>query len=288
MVIDLNDKLYRNVKVYFLGKVTLKTALHIGTGTGDHHTDSTVMKDSQGNPFIPGSSMKGVLRSISESLCEVIMNEKACFLHQDSGVECITAQKDLVSKYNELLEAKKSSEAKKWLDDKRCLPCKLFGSPLVASKISIADLQLVKTTSKKLDIRVRDGVGIDRDTETARDGVKFDFETVSPEAQFSFEAIVDKPCKKEAQLLAIGIRELELGNAFLGGNTSRGLGRFKLEIENIRYLPYTKDALINYLLCSDPSSDDPFKYAPKIENPKAAIDQLIAECLAPEGGKQNA
>jgi CRISPR-associated RAMP protein (TIGR02581 family) len=274
----LLNKLYGDVKVFIQGEVKLKTALHIGTGRGDYHTDSTVMKDNRDRPFIPGSSMKGIIRSTAESLCQVVLGEEPCFLDKDSSKDCITAKNELLKEYNNILESNRGQRNKKaddFLKCNTCLPCKLFGSPVVASKISIADLHIPDSDDTP-ETPVRDGVGIDRDTETAREGVKFDFETVVPGASFVFEAVVDKPSKQETQLLAIALRELELGNTYLGGNTSRGLGRFKLEIEHIRYLSYEKGAMLDYLLNFDPEAEDPVGHLPEITDIDGALDQLIS------------
>jgi CRISPR-associated protein Csm3 len=51
------------------GKLELLTGLHIGAGSDEIHIggiDSPVVKDSYGNPYIPGSSLKGKIRSLLE------------------------------------------------------------------------------------------------------------------------------------------------------------------------------------------------------------------------------
>jgi CRISPR/Cas system CSM-associated protein Csm3 (group 7 of RAMP superfamily) len=57
-------------RIYFDGLLTLKTPVRIGTGssTGVAQSDLPVMRDGRGLPIIPGSSMKGVLRSYVESI----------------------------------------------------------------------------------------------------------------------------------------------------------------------------------------------------------------------------
>jgi len=53
----------------FVGTLRAEGALHIGSGGGgrvgidDALTDATVARDSQGRPYVPGSSLRGVLRA---------------------------------------------------------------------------------------------------------------------------------------------------------------------------------------------------------------------------------
>lgn len=51
------------------GQIRLITGLHIGAGNDEVHIggiDSAVVKDAYGNPYIPGSSLKGKIRSLLE------------------------------------------------------------------------------------------------------------------------------------------------------------------------------------------------------------------------------
>lgn len=49
-------------KTYYWCRLTQQAPLRIGSGFGDE-TDSDIMKDSRGFPFVPGTSLTGVLRS---------------------------------------------------------------------------------------------------------------------------------------------------------------------------------------------------------------------------------
>ncbi len=56
-------------KVLFNGKIELITGLHIGgssTALDIGGIDTNVIKDSNGIPYIPGSSIKGKMRSLLE------------------------------------------------------------------------------------------------------------------------------------------------------------------------------------------------------------------------------
>lgn len=62
------------------GKLETITGLHIGAGNNDIHIggiDSEVIKDANGNPYIPGSSLKGKIRSLLEQSQNVIQRESS-------------------------------------------------------------------------------------------------------------------------------------------------------------------------------------------------------------------
>jgi CRISPR-associated protein Csm3 len=55
--------------VVLKGTLELVTGLHIGSGNDDVHiggVDSSVIKTAEGDPYIPGSSLKGKIRSLLE------------------------------------------------------------------------------------------------------------------------------------------------------------------------------------------------------------------------------
>ena len=111
----------------------------------------------------------------------------------------------------------------------------MFGSLDIASKIKIPDLYVSEPWIESFEIR--DGVGIDRDTETAVEGAKFDYEVVPSQTEFDFVMICENLDDRDKFLLAIGLREMQSeremksGMVSLGGNKSRGLGAFHLEME---------------------------------------------------------
>jgi CRISPR/Cas system CSM-associated protein Csm3 (group 7 of RAMP superfamily) len=57
----------------------------------------------------------------------------------------------------------------------------------------------------------RDGVGIDRDTETAAEGLKYDFEAVPSGTEFEFEMVIENASEAELGVALLGLREFELG-----------------------------------------------------------------------------
>ncbi|MFN3479770.1 MAG: CRISPR-associated RAMP protein Csx7 [Thermodesulfovibrionales bacterium] len=228
-------------RYFFRGKLILENEMHIGSGRGDGTTDALVVKDFNGIPYIPGSSLRGVLRSTIERIASSI-GLNPCLLEEDNP--CVTTSKALQHEFKELLKGKNYSEITAFLTDstKVCPVCQLFGSTVVASKIRITDLSLNGTFNTTA---VRHGVAINRDTETAQDKAKFDFETVPKGIRFDFELIGENLVNKDLSLLALGIQEMVDGNFWLGGNTARGLGKCKLEELEIKYFDNLKEYLTN-------------------------------------------
>ena len=77
-------------------------------------------------------------------------------------------------------------------------------------------------------VQVRDGVVIDRDSQTAVDGLKYDYEVIPPSSRFDLCIDLENPTDSDIALLGVALFEWYAGSS-LGGFTSRGLGRFHLE-----------------------------------------------------------
>lgn len=108
---------------------------------------------------------------------------------------------------------------------------KLFGSPWIASKFHVRDLT-VDPNNWFNQYQERDGVAIDRDTETASDGKLYSFQVVPAGTPFKFRAIVENVESWELGLLMIGLHQFETQQIPLGGGRSRGLGVVELSIED--------------------------------------------------------
>jgi len=244
----------------FKGKLVLDTVLHVGSGDGDERTDACVVKvrrfdNGMKIPVIPGSSLKGALRSHVERLAAALGLD-TCLLSEDSGSECLTVNEVRRREYLEEVEKNPSSQEELLRNESYhlCLTCRLFGSPFKASKVRVRDLVLMTELPELLPIR--HGVGIDRDTGAAKHGIKFDFEYVPPQVCFSMELVVEDPEGLELPLLCMGLREMELGNVELGGNVTRGAGKCHLELQSIcRIDPSDKESYLKYLIDRQPVTE---------------------------------
>jgi CRISPR-associated RAMP protein (TIGR02581 family) len=249
-------------RVTIRGRLVASTGLHIGAGSSSidpSATDSPIIRDARGLPFIPGSSLKGALRAHVESLVRSLSRKG--FESCDPLAEpCIPSEKR--GARNGIKEMKEGAEKQATtggeldralyddlvtaaIEKGACVVCQLFGSPWLSSRVLIKD-SFVEDPSSTGRIDLRDGVGIDRDTETARKGVKYDFEVVPPTTSFKVEVVAENADGDLMGLLALGLREMEQGRVALGGKRTRGLGRIRLIPTEIEVVDNSN--LLDYLL----------------------------------------
>lgn len=244
---------------------TLKTitALRISQGrsTEPIGSDLPVIKDALNRPLIPGSSFKGALRSRLESFLRGINPELAANpaiesewsitnerLKGEDGIKQ-EVEKELQQypeKEHNLIRDRLLTEK---IVAETDLASLLFGSPWIASKFQVRDLTVVPEYWFG-QYQERDGVSIDRDTETAADGKLYDFQVVPAGTVFDFKAVVENAEPWELGLLTIGLHQFETEQIPLGGGVSRGLGVVKLEIEKMNwfdYPPEQPELLLDYL-----------------------------------------
>lgn len=233
----MNERHILKKKVNIVGKLVFDTAFHIGSGReGEMATNMGVLlEQGSGFPILPGSSLKGKFRSTAERLADYL-GLTACLLDVGlSGINCVTDESYRKLKHNDFKKLKNDKDKLDWLEDHVCGVCKLFGSPLHASRIFFSDGRLQPWSGTT---EIRNGVSLDRDSETARDSLKYDFEVVPAGA--AFEVIIDMENPSEVELALVGavLAEWEQG-VRLGGMTSRGLGLSRLGNLDIRQVDYT-------------------------------------------------
>lgn len=245
------------------GTLTTITALRISAGrsTEPIGSDLPVIKDAFGNPLIPGSSFKGAMRSRLESFLRginpsfaanpaieaewSITNER---LNGKNGIK-EEVENDLKQYPEKERNAKRDELLTNKIINETDLASRLFGSPWLASKFQVRDLT-IKPDTWFGQYQERDGVAIDRDTETAADGKLYDFQVVPAGIQFEFQAVVENAEEWELGLLMIGLHQFETEQVPLGGGRSRGLGVVKLDINEMLWFDYPEDQpqlLLDYL-----------------------------------------
>ncbi|NFL95548.1 CRISPR-associated RAMP protein [Clostridium botulinum] len=227
---------------------TIKNKVPIFIGKGSEGFDPTevaspVLKDYNGNPIIPGSSLKGVLRSTVERIlsnevfkekwhvCDILSKEKCCLPYNDTDKGINKLKKKFTDE--EKLANKIYQEC--------CDACKLFGGHHFGGKLQIKDMNFI---GKKPKFGHRDGVGIDRDTGASRQRVKYNFEVVEAGSEFSFYMIADNLEEEQEKLFNLIIKLLEDGEISVGGKTSRGLGQIVLKDKEIQFID--KNNLADY------------------------------------------
>ena len=214
------------------GILTTVTALRISAGrsTEPIGSDLPVIKDALGKPLIPGSSFKGALRSRLESFLRGIDPNRAEDPANYTSSTRNNQVKNLKVKYknDDLILTQKLIGI---TDDIGSL----FGTPWMTSKFQVRDLT-VQPDAWFGQYQERDGVAIDRDTETAADGKLYDYQVVPAATPFDFKAVVANAHDWELGLLTIGLHQFETEQIPLGGGRSRGLGVVKLEIDKMLWV----------------------------------------------------
>ncbi|MBF2001898.1 MAG: CRISPR-associated RAMP protein [Synechococcales cyanobacterium M58_A2018_015] len=238
---------FRN-RLELTGTLTTVTALRISQGrsTEPIGSDLPVVKDSLGRPLIPGASFKGAMRSRLESFLRGIDPDLAIDPNELTSQPWRDRIKALKERYQND-DATLTAEILK--QENTDLVSRLFGSPWIASKFQVRDLTVFPDAWFG-QYQERDGVAIDRDTETAADGKLYDFQVVPAGTPFEFKAIVENAEDWELGLLMIGLHQFETEQIPLGGGRSRGLGVVRLEVADVWWFDYPDgkpDELLTYL-----------------------------------------
>jgi CRISPR-associated RAMP protein (TIGR02581 family) len=240
-------EVFRN-RLEITGTLTTVTALRISAGrsTEPIGTDLPVIKDALGRPLIPGSSFKGALRSRLESFLRGILGSDRKLVANPAIEEEWSIDKNEMKTFKETYQD--DLALTNIILEHTDLISHLFGSPWLASKFQVRDLT-VQPDAWFGQYQERDGVAIDRDTETAADGKLYDFQVVPAGTPFEFRAMVENAEEWELGLLAIGLHQFETEQIPLGGGRSRGLGVVKLEIDRMDWFDTQNDPkrVLSYL-----------------------------------------
>jgi len=241
------------------GYIVPETALRIGVGrvAAVAGTELPVIRDSLGRPYIPGSTLKGALRSHIEArlrgwcdspfcACNPVDEKEQCIrpgrIHSQSpdweypANEHVPAKPvgidDLRHGLEKLPVKDRDFEFARRVEDNACLACRTFGSPWLASPVRVRDLPVVEGEWFG-QFQVRDGVAIDRDKGTVAVG-PYDYEVVPAGTRFELHIVAENLKPWQRGLLWLGLRALGRGEVALGGFTSRGLGWIRLEQPQVR------------------------------------------------------
>ena len=189
------------------GKIVVKTGLHIGAGNNEVEiggVDSPVIRNPRNNePYIPGSSIKGKMRSLIEW--------KSGILSKTDGKPCSCGKAD-------------------------CPVCRVFGSlnnsntEKGPTRIIVRDAMLSEK-SKKGKVLVEEksentlnritAEAMPRNIERVVPGVEFDFDISYRVIDTGDNGVADK--KNFDSVVLEGLRMLQ--NDYLGGSGTRGYGQ---------------------------------------------------------------
>lgn len=192
------------------GKIELKTPMRIGGGQNAalysispapviecYDAGSGIFE-----PYIPGSSLKGVLRSALERLIRTFDDSRCCISVGDR-------------KSGDMVLCGKES----------CVCCQLFGSMKGGAKIRVRDSHLTDECRSMADrrgyLREQPHFGSPK---PHGDGIMRPEESVSAGTAFSFQIDLDNGTDEEAGLIVLALLELNEHRAHLGGGVTRGHG----------------------------------------------------------------
>lgn len=205
-----------------------KAPLRVGAGKElislKSPVDLSIIRITMGGksiPYIPGSSIKGVFRSVSVQLARS-RNLKVC-----DGVgnnTCMTSGKQqgeqLKKAIDEYLKQGMAYEALKTFEENSCILCKIFGSPGFLSHVYFTDAYPVGEPTTN----VRIGIAIDRKTGAIWKRALYQVEYIEPGARFKAGLHATNLPNYAIGLLVKILRLINKGYVRIGGFKTRGFG----------------------------------------------------------------
>jgi CRISPR-associated protein Csm3 len=223
-----------STELTFLGKLILEgeiqchTGLHIGAGKGSLEiggADNPVVKDAFGIPYIPGSSLRGRLRSLLEQTLGLAVPSELVYLSKRKGQEVRIHHSDRPDDEVCILFGRNPGRIEKVtgeaIEAASATPARLtvYDAPLIVDSITP---QMRENLDDELT-EVKSENAVDRITSQANPRT---LERVPSGARFRFRMVLDVLCTEDKPLLgrvAEALRLLE--DDALGGGGSRGNGR---------------------------------------------------------------
>ncbi|MFU2137585.1 type III-A CRISPR-associated RAMP protein Csm3 [Gallibacterium anatis] len=204
--------------------LVLKTGLHIGSGDSEMHIggiDNAVIKNPiTQKPYIPGSSLKGKIRSLLEWRSGAVIKEKPLSISDIKGSNAEMV-KNILRLFGVSADSNKDEPVVKEIGVARlgfqdCEFTSDWEQYLEENNLSATEAKFENTIN-----RITSEAGNPRQTERIPAGAKFDFKLTLRQFENDSENLID--------LLLKGLRLLELDS--LGGSGSRGYG--KVEFQNL-------------------------------------------------------
>jgi CRISPR-associated RAMP protein (TIGR02581 family) len=263
------------------GRLRALTALHVGATSSPLAvgSDRPVVRDALGQPYVPGATLKGALRAEIEHLVRAVRPARVCNPVGAEAEHCVPAAPRAA--VGPATAAAVSGGGSTALPPETCWVCRLFGAPWLASRVQVADLAIEPDTWPG-HFQVREGLAVDRDTDTGRRGLGYDYEVVPAGAEFACHLRADTDDPRLLGMLALGLRTLEAGDLALGGGRSRGLGRVALLVERRTLVHHDAESLLAYL--ADPAAGRPVDDSTVRGWVAAFLDCLRADALPEEAG----
>jgi len=217
-------------KLILSGDLHCETGLHIGAGKGSLEiggADNPVVKDAFGLPYIPGSSLRGKLRSLLENALGLTTPAELVYLSRRRGQEVRIHQSDRPEDEICLLFGRNPGRVDRVegepIETRAASPARLtiYDAPLEQESITA---QMRENLDDEIT-EVKSENAIDRITSQANPRT---LERVPAGARFKLRMVLDVLCEEDKELVKRvfeGLRLLE--DDALGGGGSRGSGRVR-------------------------------------------------------------
>jgi CRISPR-associated RAMP protein (TIGR02581 family) len=191
-------------------------------------------RNGRSEPYLPGSSLKGVLRSHCEKICRTLRTDPVpvCLPYMEER-HARTPEDQAQISCGHYLDGVSSWRAYAL----SCPACRLFGSLKFTGRCSTSDAYVDGHFAEEK----RDGVAIDRVTGGAAAGAKYDLQ-VLVKGEFTTTLDVRNFERWQLGLLGLALADMEDGLVRLGSGKSRGLGRFKATVERLEVMSYGQPA----------------------------------------------
>jgi CRISPR-associated protein Csm3 len=219
-------------KLILEGEMLCESGLHVGAGKGSLEiggADNPVVKDAQGRPYVPGSSLRGRIRSLLEQATGMAVPSELVYISKRKGQEVRIHQSDRPDDEICILFGRSPGRLEKAVggdeNGAQATPARLsvFDAPLIAGSITP---QMRENLDDELT-EVKSENAIDRITSQANPRT---LERVPAGARFRIRMVLDLLCVEDSVLPALLIQGLRLlEDDALGGGGSRGNGRVSFD-----------------------------------------------------------
>ena len=189
-------------------------------------------------PVLPGSSLRGVVRSQAERILRTL----ACLQGEENyGARCPACDslqrrrrqdKSILESCDSMLETFAAQKKKVANHEKPCLACQLFGSSREGSRLRLEDAPY--QGPHPVRYKALDFLAVDRFTGGGQAGRKFDALAVW-DPTFHARLFLESPQDWEIGLLLLTLRDIEEGLVPVGFGGAKGFGRVEKAVWNIKY-----------------------------------------------------
>ena len=209
------------------------------------HFLTTGNKVKQGEPYIPGSTLKGIFRNKAENIMRIFQEDSGEMLCCNPLEDNEKVNDLSCSKRIDKLKNKEEKEKNITPYNESCPICKIFGNQHTKSRIHFSDAFLTKESKDNLpnELPTRTGAPINRFV--GNNNNLFSYEYILGE-KFVLNIKIENFELWELGLLAFIFRDLFNGEIHIGFGSSRGLGKVEGIIQEIDikyYNPNIKDKI---------------------------------------------